>query len=65
MVDCNQGWRLPWDTESPWTVKDALAVAKELERLDVYWMEEPLHRADRAAMRALRQRTRCGSRLGR
>jgi L-alanine-DL-glutamate epimerase-like enolase superfamily enzyme len=55
MVDCNQGWRLPWDTESPWTLKDALTVARELERLGVYWMEEPLHRADRAAMRALRQ----------
>jgi L-alanine-DL-glutamate epimerase-like enolase superfamily enzyme len=55
MVDCNQGWRLPWDTEAPWTLKDALAVAKELERLGVYWMEEPLHRSDRAGMRELRQ----------
>ena len=61
MVDCNQGWRLPWDTESPWTFKDALAVARELERLGVYWMEEPLHRADRDGMRALRQATRCAS----
>src|SRR3954470_13941996 len=57
MVDCNQGWRLPWDTEAPWTFKDALAVARELERLSVYWMEEPLHRADRAGMRALREAT--------
>jgi L-alanine-DL-glutamate epimerase-like enolase superfamily enzyme len=57
MVDCNQGWRLPWDTEAPWTFKDALAVARELERLDIYWMEEPLHRADYAGMRALRQAT--------
>lgn len=57
MVDCNQGWRLPWDTESPWSLKDALSVAKELERLSIYWMEEPLHRADRAAMRALREAT--------
>jgi L-alanine-DL-glutamate epimerase-like enolase superfamily enzyme len=57
MVDCNQGWRLPWDTEAPWTLKDALAVAKELERLEVYWMEEPLHRSDRAGMRALRALT--------
>src|SRR5665647_981518 len=24
MVDCNQGWRMSWDTESPWTFKDAL-----------------------------------------
>ena len=57
MVDCNQGWRLPWDTEAPWTFKDALRVARELERLGIYWMEEPLHRADRAGMRALREAT--------
>ena len=57
MVDCNQGWRLPWDTASPWSLKDALTVARELERLGVWWMEEPLHRADRAGMAALRQAT--------
>lgn len=57
LVDCNQGWRLPWDTESPWTLKDALCVARELERLSVYWMEEPLHRGDYAGMRALREAT--------
>ena len=57
LVDCNQGWRLPWDTEAAWTFKDALSVARELERLDVYWMEEPLHRADHAGMRALREAT--------
>ena len=57
MVDCNQGWRLPWDTEAPWTFKDALTVARELERVGVYWMEEPLHRADRAGMKSLREAT--------
>ncbi|HUN27947.1 MAG TPA: mandelate racemase/muconate lactonizing enzyme family protein [Steroidobacteraceae bacterium] len=57
LVDCNQGWRLPWDTQPPWTLKDALAVARELERLGVFWMEEPLHRADYAGMSALRQAT--------
>jgi L-alanine-DL-glutamate epimerase-like enolase superfamily enzyme len=55
LVDCNQGWRLPWDTEAPWTLKDAVTVARELERLGVYWMEEPLHRGDYAGMRALRE----------
>ncbi len=55
MVDCNQGWRFPWDTMSPWTFKDALAIGRELERLKVYWMEEPLHRADRKGMRRLRE----------
>jgi L-alanine-DL-glutamate epimerase-like enolase superfamily enzyme len=57
LVDCNQGWRMSWDTETPWSFKDALAVARELERLKVYWMEEPLHRADHAGMRALRAAT--------
>ena len=57
MVDCNQGWRLPQDTYAPWSLKDAVTVARELERLGVYWMEEPLHRGDRAGMRALRQMT--------
>ncbi len=56
MVDCNQGWRQPADTYPPWTVKDALAVGRALEELDVYWMEEPLHRADYAGMRHLRER---------
>jgi L-alanine-DL-glutamate epimerase-like enolase superfamily enzyme len=55
MVDCNQGWRMPWDTAAPWSLKDALQVARELERLGVYWMEEPLHRGDRAGMRRLRE----------
>src|SRR4051794_10996535 len=41
MVDCNQGWRMSRDDEQPWSLKDALAVARELERLGVYWMEEP------------------------
>lgn len=57
MVDCNQGWRMPWDTTLSWTFKDALQVARELEILDIYWMEEPLHRADRKGMRDLRLST--------
>lgn len=55
MVDCNQGWRMPWDVETAWSFKDALTVARELERLSVYWMEEPLHRSDLAGMRRLRE----------
>src|SRR5690606_34155052 len=46
-----------WDTAKPWTLKDALAVARELEELDVYWMEEPLHRGDYRGMSELRQAT--------
>lgn len=58
MVDCNQGWRMPWDTSPAWTLKDALAVAKVLEEFDIYWMEEPLHRADYEGMAALRRMTK-------
>ncbi len=57
MVDCNQGWRMPWDTRAPWTFKDALEVARALEPLGVHWMEEPLHRADREGMRRLADAT--------
>ncbi|MBV8428588.1 MAG: mandelate racemase/muconate lactonizing enzyme family protein, partial [Hyphomicrobiales bacterium] len=57
MVDCNQGWRLPQDTYPPWSLKDAITVARELEKLGVYWMEEPLHRGDREGMRRLRDMT--------
>ncbi|WOF72974.1 mandelate racemase/muconate lactonizing enzyme family protein [Parvibaculaceae bacterium PLY_AMNH_Bact1] len=57
MVDCNQGWQMPWDTEPSWTFEEALPVARELERLDVFWMEEPLHRADLDGHRRLRDMT--------
>ena len=57
MVDCNQGWRMSHDDEEPWSLDEALTVARELERLGAYWMEEPLHRGDRKGMNALRQAT--------
>jgi L-alanine-DL-glutamate epimerase-like enolase superfamily enzyme len=56
MVDCNQGWRMPWDTATPWNVDHATAVANVLEEHGVYWMEEPLHRGDYAGMAELRKR---------
>ena len=55
MVDCNQGWRMSHDDAQPWSLKDAVAVARELERVGIYWMEEPLFRGDRKGMRALRE----------
>ena len=55
MVDANQAWRMPWDAAPPWRLKDALAVARALADLDVYWLEEPLHRADLDGLAALRQ----------
>ncbi len=57
MVDCNQGWRMPWDTSPPWTIEDARPVARELADRGVYWMEEPLHRGDHRGMAALRGET--------
>jgi L-alanine-DL-glutamate epimerase-like enolase superfamily enzyme len=55
MVDCNQGWRMPWDTQAPWSADDALAVIRQLERYRVYWVEEPLHRGDYAGHERLRK----------
>jgi D-galactarolactone cycloisomerase len=42
MVDANQGWRMPGDLTPRWNVETAIAFAKELDRLDIYWLEEPL-----------------------
>jgi L-alanine-DL-glutamate epimerase-like enolase superfamily enzyme len=56
MVDCNQGWRMPWDTATPWSLDDATAVAARLQAEHVFWMEEPLHRGDYAGYAALRER---------
>ena len=56
MVDCNQGWRMAWDTQRPWHVDHATVVAQRLEAEAVYWMEEPLHRGDYDGMNELRQR---------
>ena len=44
-----------WDIEEPWQLKDAIPVARELERLGVYWMEEPLWRGDWKGMKALKE----------
>jgi L-alanine-DL-glutamate epimerase-like enolase superfamily enzyme len=56
MVDCNQGWRMPWDTVAPWDIDTAVAVAEHLHGERVYWMEEPLHRGDYDGMAELRRR---------
>ena len=42
MVDANQGWRMPGDLAPRWTLATALAFARELEALGVFWLEEPL-----------------------
>ncbi|WP_233887409.1 mandelate racemase/muconate lactonizing enzyme family protein [Paraburkholderia flagellata] len=55
MVDCNQGWRMPWDTQAPWRADEALAVIRQIEKYRVYWVEEPLHRGDYAGHAQLRK----------
>jgi L-alanine-DL-glutamate epimerase-like enolase superfamily enzyme len=57
MVDANQGWRMPGDRSARWDVATALACAHELERLGVYWLEEPLRTDDVEGYAALRART--------
>jgi L-alanine-DL-glutamate epimerase-like enolase superfamily enzyme len=57
MVDANQGWRMPGDRTARWDVATAASCARKLERLDVYWLEEPLRTDDVAGYAALRKRT--------
>lgn len=57
MVDANQGWRMAGDVTPRWDVPTAAQCAAELERLGVYWLEEPLRTDDLDGYRALRRRT--------
>jgi L-alanine-DL-glutamate epimerase-like enolase superfamily enzyme len=42
MVDANHGWRMPGDRSGRWDVATAIACARALEPLGIYWLEEPL-----------------------
>jgi L-alanine-DL-glutamate epimerase-like enolase superfamily enzyme len=53
MVDANQGWRMPGDVTPRWDLRTASEFAHELERLDVYWLEEPLATDDLEGYAAL------------
>jgi D-galactarolactone cycloisomerase len=57
MVDANQGWRMPGDLTPRWDVDTAIAFARELERLNVYWLEEPLPTEDIDGYAALAKAT--------
>ena len=57
MVDANQGWRMPGDLSPRWDLPTAADFARELERLDVYWLEEPLPTNDVGAYAELRRGT--------
>jgi L-alanine-DL-glutamate epimerase-like enolase superfamily enzyme len=58
LVDANQAWQMPGDESQPWDFKTALWVAQALDELDVYWLEEPLHRHDYEGLAVLRQGVR-------
>jgi L-alanine-DL-glutamate epimerase-like enolase superfamily enzyme len=57
MIDANQGWRMAGDRELRWDVATAAQCAAQLERLGVYWLEEPLRADDLEGYAALRRRT--------
>jgi D-galactarolactone cycloisomerase len=55
MVDANQGWRMPGDMTPRWDLRTASEFAHELERLNVYWLEEPLATDDLEGYAELRR----------
>ena len=57
MVDANQGWRMPGDLTPRWDLRTAQEFARELERLGVYWLEEPLPTDDVDGYAALARST--------
>lgn len=54
LVDANQGWRMPGDLTPRWDLDQALACARALAEMNVYWLEEPLDTADLDGYRRLR-----------
>lgn len=57
MVDANQGWRMEGDRSPRWDVPTAIQCARELEKIGVYWLEEPLDTWNVDGWAALRSRT--------
>ncbi len=57
MVDANHGWRMPGDRAPRWDLATASRCAAELERLGVFWLEEPLRTDDLDGYAQLRRRT--------
>ncbi|OEH92665.1 mandelate racemase/muconate lactonizing enzyme family protein [Bacillus solimangrovi] len=53
MVDANQGWKVSAE-ESTWSYHTALQIALELEKMGVYWLEEPLNQFDFEGLARLR-----------
>lgn len=54
LVDANQGWRMPGDLTPRFDLATATELARELEEIGVYWLEEPLPTDDLEGYAALR-----------
>jgi len=55
MVDANWGWRIAPDRQPHrWDLRTAIWVARELEQMGVYWLEEPLDAFDYRGLAELR-----------
>ena len=59
MVDMNQGWRMPWDTQAPKPWDEVAEIEKALRPVGIYWLEEALHRADVDGYVRLRKQAHC------
>jgi len=58
MVDANQGWKVYALGEfGEWDHKTAVKAAKEMEKYNVRWLEEPLGKHDYRGLAALRKET--------
>lgn len=57
MVDLNQAWRAAGDTTASIDVPAARRLTEALADLDVFWLEEPLHRNDHRGLADLRRST--------
>lgn len=57
MCDANQAWPVHGLGDTPvWDLKTAVTVAKELEKLNVLWLEEPLYKNDYNGLKELRSK---------
>ena len=54
MIDCNQAWRMQWDTRPSRGVDEALELIRALEPLGITWIEEPIFRGDYDGLKRLR-----------
>ena len=59
MVDMNQGWRMPWDTQAPREWDEVAQIEKALRPVGLYWLEEALHRGDYQGNARLRKQAHC------